>query len=271
MISDARLRLNALPADVGVLIVEGGTDKRVFVERRVPEALILVAGGKPRLLEAYGLLRDEERRQVVFVADCDHDVPCGLLQPAENLVLSTNADMESDLVELGVFQRVVLHLVPSASVSDAELDRVTADVLEKARALSVSIGRLRRVAKRRAIALDFEDLTISRLRPRHGHGAPLERVIEVVASRSNVPRSDWGELADAAAAEADDISICCGHDLLAIAADVLRRDYGVPRDKAGAVEEMVRVAVDQATFDAWDVAHRLRRWELASGRRLLLS
>jgi hypothetical protein len=270
VVSDARLRISALPHDVGILIVEGGTDKRIFTERRVPEALILVAGGKPNLLEAHALLRDEEQRQLVFVADCDHDVPCGLLRPKENLVLSASADMESDLVELGVFRRVVLHLIPSASESDAALDRVTADILTKARSLATSIGRLRRVARREALALDFENLNFPRLRAKHGTGASLARVVEVVASRSRVPRSDWDRLEQAARDETDDSSICCGHDLLGIAADVLRRDYGVAREKAGAVEEMVRVAVDNEVFDAWEVARRLRMWQQTTGRRVLV-
>lgn len=93
VLADARLRLGALPADQGILIVEGYDDVRLFSPHSVGKESLLPCGNKDKLLDAYGRLEPGEEARIVFVADCDYDVPAERLRPASNLIITDYVDV----------------------------------------------------------------------------------------------------------------------------------------------------------------------------------
>src|SRR4051794_5380989 len=108
LLADARIRLDALPPEAAVLIVEGRDDFLVFADRCHALHAIIVAGNKPRALDAYRRLQQNEHDSFVFVLDCDYDVPLGTVTPKENLIVTRNADKEADFAELGIARTIAL-------------------------------------------------------------------------------------------------------------------------------------------------------------------
>src|SRR5881397_517496 len=133
--ADARLRLEALESNIGLLIVEGGDDRLLFGDRCVPLQQILAAGGKSKVLDARARLTESEQARIAFVVDCDYDVATGALRGAPNFVLTEHADADADLFVMGGLSRVVLHCVRRVA-TDRDVEQLTHEVYERAVALA---------------------------------------------------------------------------------------------------------------------------------------
>src|SRR5262249_48115642 len=105
---------------------------------------------------AHSGMLEQDRGRIVCLVDCDDDVARGTLQGAPDLIITTNADMEADLVALGALRAVVAQVVREALRSDRHLDEITSTVLERSCACVIPLGRLRRAARAEGIALDFQ-------------------------------------------------------------------------------------------------------------------
>lgn len=67
----------------------------IFAER-VRRDQLIAAGGKPLLLEAHEIVREEPDAGIVFIADCDFDVPAGRLKGSQNLIITECPAVETD-------------------------------------------------------------------------------------------------------------------------------------------------------------------------------
>jgi len=106
LLSDAQLRIDQFGGGKGVLVVEGPTDKRLLSRLTVHRQQVLAAGGRRLLLRAHTVASETGVTDIAFVTDCDYEVSLGSLIPGSpSLFITTNADVEADLVSLGARQR----------------------------------------------------------------------------------------------------------------------------------------------------------------------
>jgi hypothetical protein len=267
VVGDARLRLNALPLSVGVLIVEGRDDRRIMQPRCIRPDIVVVAGGKPRLLESFDRLRPQEHSRIVFVFDCDFDAPIADALPRQaNVAITSHPSAETDLVALGAIERVVSELLPST----ADLAADTAEIVNRAVAVAEPFGRLRRASRVHGLGLDFDGLEIKRVRRRSQGSVTMDRACDVMLSRSTPSRSiSPDELRALAVVGGGGLAACAGHDLVAALRAVLHQDFGVVERDLLQLEGMLRLAFSEEMFGRWGVVDRIRRWESETGCRVL--
>ena len=271
IIADARLRLAALPPDQGILVVEGSDDVRIFGPHSIGRESVLPCGGKPKLLDAYRRLRPGEETRIAFVVDCDYDVPIGRLRGHPNLVLTEHVDVEADLLGLGVFHRLVQELIPAATLSERECEKITAVVLDRAGALAEAVGRFRLVSTRDELGLRFENLVYRRYRSGGDSCVDLDKLGRAL-HKTNV---DCGitpsELIARARAVSSDVKLRNGKDTIEGSKVVLHEDFNIKNSKLQDLDVLLRLALsgDTTTMARWSVVRRLAAWQASSGRVVL--
>src|SRR5580658_6101375 len=108
LLSDVRLRLEALGEKSSALIVEGNDDQRLFHSWVAATAQVVPTGGKTLLRSALLSIREDDRGRVLFLTDCDYDVAAGTLRGGPDIVITSTCDVESDLIELGILERLAI-------------------------------------------------------------------------------------------------------------------------------------------------------------------
>jgi hypothetical protein len=271
LLQDARLQVEALGEGHGVMIVEGDADRRFFAPRWVSVSNVVVASNKTLVMDAHGGMLEQDRGRILCLVDCDDDVARGTLRGAPDLIITTNADMEADLVAQGAIRAVVAQVVQGALSSEERLDEIAHEVIDRSGACTIPLGRLRRAARVAGIALEFRpwEFDYEGVRARGATEIDEAAVRVELQRRAGLTASQMARIERNLAAMRTDYSICNGKDVIAACASVLRTDYGVPRRRLDNLDDMVRLGIGQAEFEAWDVARRVRRWEDAHGTRVL--
>lgn len=266
VIADARLRANGLPSDLGILIVEGRDDQRIFHRYCVSPDLVVVAGNKPKLLEAYSYVSGTEAGRFVFIVDCDYDAPVpGALPRDMNVVITKHPAAETDLVDIGA----TAAMLPEYLTSGTDYEAAARAIVDRAVGLAEPIGRLRRCSRIHSLGLNFDGIDISRVRKQRAT-ISMERATEVVLSRSSPSRPlTQPELEALASGGSGGLIACHGHDLVSALKCVLHKDYRVPNVELERLDAMLRLGVSTTMFESWSVVDRLRRWEAHSSRRVL--
>lgn len=269
VLSEARLRRDGLGDDSGVLIVEGRDDLRLLKEICRSPAHVLPAGKKQRVLEAAERLRPREDRKFILLVDCDYDVPAGKLRGSSNLVITKYSDAESDMVALGVLEKVVFHAVPAAAGSEEQLKAITAIVHERAIELASAVGRIRRVSKLDQLGLDFKGLRFQRVRKKGTADIDDEKLASMVVQRSESEISG-PELAARARDMPSGVMPSNGHDLVESVRVVLHEDFGIKQVELANIDQLIRACASEPQFiTRWSVVERIRAWEAKSGRGVL--
>src|SRR5262250_1578843 len=145
LLADVKLRLDRFGPECGVLVVEGPDDKRLIYSRTMHRQQVMASGGRRILLAAHRIAA-AHLAGVVFLTDCDYEVPLGRLSPSPNLIVTEHADVEADLFYNGGFEELAAQLIPAALDDDDEASRISAALRERAVALADVLGRIRRVA-----------------------------------------------------------------------------------------------------------------------------
>ena len=271
LLQDARLQVEALGEGHGVLIVEGDSDKRLLAPRWMSVANVIVGTNKTLVMDAHAGLLEHDRGRIVCLVDCDDDVARGTLRGAPDLIITTNADMEADLVAQGAIRAVVALVVREALNSDRHLDEITAAVLERSGACVIPLGRLRRAARVAGIALEFQpwDFDYESVRTRGTAEVDEAAVRAELQRRANLRPQQMARIERNLAAIRTDYAVCNGKDVIAACASVLKTDYRVSRRRLDNLDDMVRLGLAPAEFEAWDVVRRVRRWEATHGTSVL--
>jgi hypothetical protein len=271
IIADARLRLDALPPDQGILIVEGHDDVRVFAPHCIGGESVLPCGNKKKLLDAYARLRPGEEARLVFVADCDYDVPANRLTGQHNLILTERVDIEADLISLGLFRRVVHEIVPSASGSDVQCAAIATAVIGRAGALAEAIGKFRLVSTCDDLGLRFDGIVYRRYRAKGGSVVDFAKLGHALHKTSPNCGVTPDELIARAKSVAGDPKLRNGKDTIEIAKIVLHEDFGIKKAEVANLAVLIRLALsgDTATMARWSVVRRLANWQTSVGRVVL--
>jgi hypothetical protein len=200
---------------------------------------------------------------MIFVVDCDYDSATGRIRGGlPSLVITDNADVEADLVQLGTLRLIAQELVPSALQSESALSGVVEALISESEGLASVVGRARLATARHGLALNFDQLRIARMR-RRGQGIVVdeETLARVLVQRTNSCRMSIAELAHLIRAERRSFRVCNGHDLVEAVACVLHQEYGVQEARLTALPHMIRMAVTDDRFAQWMVSRRIRAWQ----------
>jgi hypothetical protein len=273
LLQDARLQVEALGEGHGVMIVEGDADKRLLAPRWTSVSNVVVATNKTLVMGAHAGMLEKDRGRLVCLVDCDDDVARGTLRGAPDLIITTHADMEADLVAQGAIRNVVAQVVPGALNSEQRLDDITNAVIDRSRACVIPLGRLRRAARVTGIALEFQpwDFDYESVRTR-GTAEVDEALLRAeLQRRAGLTAQQMARIERNVPAIRSDYAVCNGKDIIAACASVLKTDYRVPRRRLDNLDDLVRLGLGQAEFDDWDVVRRVRRWEVEHGIRVLSS
>ena len=249
-------------------MLEGRDDAVVFSGRVVSLESIVACGNKRILREAFDRVEDRDRTRILFVADCDYDVPAGRMHPDRGLVLTRHTDREADFAQLGVIRGVALRAIPAARASDSAADRTAADVLLKATELAEVTGRLRYIAATKQIPLAFADLKLRRYRRKSDGSINRAAVVDAVRQRSHGVSHSSQEIMELLDGCPGGAEVCHGKDLVQAVTTVIHQDYGVSLKDLEFIPELFR-SIEDSVFEAWEVVGRIRRWEIETGIRLL--
>jgi hypothetical protein len=267
LLADARLRLDGLPASRAVLVVEGPDDQRLFSPRVLSSPQIVVSGGRGLLLAAYSEASSKDLASIVFITDCDYEVARGSLRPGPSLIITKNVDAESDLLELGLFDRLGIELVPRALSSDAAAREVGAALRQRSVAFAEVLSQVRRVALEHGVELDVDDIKYRRTRVAGTKDVNGETLVKKLGQRSShcglTPARFLGEVRSMPTS----YMFCNGHDLINALHFVLREDFDVSVERVE-LARLLRIAASEV-FPSWTVVRRLIRWQVASGRAVL--
>jgi hypothetical protein len=270
LIADAELRLDRFGKDHGVLIVEGPDDKRLFAPLVRNRQQVVAAGGKGLLLAAQSLALEQENDRVLFLADCDYDVALENLAPANNLIITTYADVEADLLDLGAVRHLVEDLVPATLDSDEYLEEVVDAVFTRSVALSDVLGRARRVARAEGFQVETKSVRHHKYRRRYSDEVDEPKLIRTLYQSSPDCPLPYDELESLVGKISRGYANCNGHDLIAAIGHVLRDDFGVRNQTAESLEKLVRYQVPPNMIASWKVIQRIRRWEAGEDCQILL-
>lgn len=267
-LADARLRAGALGQGKGIVMLEGRDDVIVFAGRVTSLEAIVACGNKRILREAFQNAGELDRTRILFVADCDYDVPAGHLRPSQGLVLSRYTDREADFAQLGVIRGVCLRAIPAARTSETAANAIAAEVLAKAIDLAEVSGRLRFIASTRSIPFNFEEFQLRRFRRKSDGKVNATRVIDAVRQRSSGVSLKSEEIEALVEDCPNGAEVCHGKDLIQAVITVIHQDHGVSLKDLSFIPELFR-SVEDSVFEAWEVAGRIRKWEAETGRQLL--
>ena len=264
LLSDARLRVDQLGGRRAILVVEGPDDKRLFSRWTATRQQVIATGGRTLLLSAHERAIQLNYLDIVFLTDCDYEVPLGYLLPGSpSLVITTHADVESDLAMIGGILEVVAELVPAANESTAALESISNEVMVRSVAIAEPLGRMRFVGRRGGFHVRT-DIRMNRHRTQGTDDVDLEKIVQTVIGTSPECPHSVAELSHLIADVPTGYSMCNGHDLSAAVNQVLRDDFAVRGQTPDSIERLLRQSVRAADLVGWNVVQRLHAWENAS-------
>jgi hypothetical protein len=268
LVSDALLRRDRFGPLFGILVVEGPDDKRLFSERTVYRQQVIAAGGRRLLLASHTASLTRKYDSLIFVTDCDYDVAMNLLSPAPGLIITEHADLESDLLAYGGWERLVVQLVPAALDDDDKLDEIVVAVMARTVALADVLGRFRKVARELGFIADT-DIRHTRYRRSGTDQIDEERLLRSLWQHSEECTLNLEDFTARINSIRSDYDNCNGHDLVRALQHVLREDYGVRGVSVENLEDLLRHGVSKDSFETWSVTVRIRRREHESNITLL--
>jgi len=257
-----------------VLIVEGASDRNFYRRIVLTPAQIVVSEGKSLLLDAYRAMKRSDRGKVLFVTDCDGDVPAGRMQPAPDLIVSQFNDVEADLIHSGILTAILPELITGADdLDEGPLAILAEEIRSQAAALAMPIGRIRRAARVEGISLDqLNDkrwkIDFIKLRDERG-SVEFEEALRQVVELGALRPAQEQRIRRTATSVAGGYQACNGHDLVFALAAVLRNDRRVPKRKVETLAELLRVATHPAACAGLTVVRRMARWQEQTGRLLI--
>ena len=271
LLSDARLRLDALGEESCILVVEGNDDKRLFYSRIDSNSDVLPTDGKKLLRMALDAIRASDEGRILFVTDCDYDVPAGELQGGPDVVITASCDVESDLIRLGILEKIAVEVVPRAIASKGSAEKIASDVLEHAERIAIPMGRIRMAAQPLGLDLNLDEIDFSKYCDRRSgsirDGKLNQIVLNHIRKELDITKEEWeGRLLVASR----NPILCNGKDLIKATQIFFRYLYQMDsKITPEMLTMMIRLAVDQVLFENWSVVKRIRAWEVRCGRQLL--
>lgn len=266
-----RLRKHTCMDVVPMLIVEGPTDESLLAPHCAKQ--VFAAGTRALVEQLLVHLRDQPIAgcDCVYLTDCDARGKSIALREERSLVVTTNCDMEADLVALGVAAKVLTEILPQ--------DVAASEVVSAAIALAIPVSQVRRAAAQAGVTfkrsggarLALRDMAPTMLRDGLKSGLSTNDVMAVVSQALGWSSADVSSVqGQLPTISADFRAVCSGKDVLDAAWIVLRSRGVAGSLTAEALHRRVRSGFTADHVVGWDVAQRLRAWQESVGLELLL-
>jgi Protein of unknown function (DUF4435) len=273
LLADVRLRLDGLGDAAAVLVVEGADDKRMFYRHMAPSADVVPCGGKRLLRAGLEAMLPADAGRMLFITDCDYDVLNGTLHGGPNIVITKACDIEADLIDLGVLEKLVPEVVPNSMGSKTSASKIAISVRGHAKKVAEVMGRIRIVAQPIGVDLDFDNWDLLRFWDANSCEPLARKMHQAVLARLKragvtISETDWMARIESVPG---DCAVCNGKDLIAAAQMILHTHYKMNHKfSKEIIAGMMRLALDNAQFANWPVVARIRAWEQRHGRAVLL-
>jgi hypothetical protein len=217
-------------------------------------------------------ISEKDKGKILFLTDCDYDVLGGTLHGGPDIVITNSCDLESDLINLGILEKIVVEVIPNVVRSKGSATRVAEDICQCAQAIALPMGRLRIAAQPLGVDLALESLDLVKYWDRNSRKFDtdkLNRTVRDKLRRAEVPLSahEWQRLIETTPY---DPVVCNGKDLFAAAQMIMRTQYRMSsKYSVEVVVSMARLSLDEERFELWPVVRRMRQWEKRNRVQLL--
>jgi hypothetical protein len=270
---EIRYRLDGLDISApAALLVEGPDDKRLFLPFVRHPGLVVPCSGRRHVIAIRSAMTAADHERIISFIDCDYEVASGNFTPDSGVIMTGGTDVEADIFQIGLLDRIVQNLIPGDISKPGELGDIAEDIRSTATKLSTPLGRARMAAQPMGIELDFSNLSFARYTLPSGE-PDVDKMITTIHSqlKKSAPQLDLNSFRDSVTKTPDDPRLCKGKDLLASAAFVLRNRYrSSNRVNADLLDTLLRTLMaDAAVFESWPVVRRIRAWEDVHGVRVL--
>jgi hypothetical protein len=256
------------------LLVEGEDDKKLlrrFVNE--PDCKIVVAHGKPNVLEALQILQRTGVQGICGVVDLDYSAILGSVVEGSDIVTTDTHDLETMLLASSACDDVLTEFGAGEDAIAAFRLRFGCGIREWLLRTAEPIGLLRLFSERDSLSLDFDGLALEDFVSEHTLALNLDHLIDIVITRSRCVvlgeemRRRVSDLKSGS--PLDPWQVCQGHDLVDLMSIALRRVLArnhpshVKRER---LETALRLAYGRESFESTNLYASLVQWEAENPR-----
>lgn len=249
------------------LLLEGETDSyvlRPFLLAGFCEAMVCHA--KHRALEAVLELNRTNEAGFLAIVDADFDHLDSQDCSARNCIRTEFHDLEVMLLCSPSLDKVLLERASQDKLRALQ-EKEGTTLRELLFGIAEPLGRLRLANERRCWGLRFEELNYSRYYDQSNLRIDVDRIIEALVQRSCTGLT-VAEVFDGLNSQTGQshnrLLLCCGHDVVAILALLLRGPIGNWRGyevTSQVLERELRLAFDSGGFAKTELYSAIREWE----------
>ena len=251
-----------------IVLVEGGKDLNVFKRLLDMGACYLInSNGRESLLLAIESLDSEAFAGVVGIADADFWNIDGDAPTSPNLFSTDFHDLEVMMLESSALDVLLSEYASEGKMAKFFSSKKIKTARTWLKHQAELIGRLRLIASRHGIPLDFNGIRFQSFFARDSLVLDKEKCISSVLSNtadSTVSRADIDRYLGSLERRVDHRQLCCGHDMCELLAIALRRGWGSqvlaiasPRN----VEALLRMGYSKSDFELSQLYARLVMWQ----------
>ncbi|PXF59042.1 MAG: hypothetical protein C4B59_12200 [Candidatus Methanogaster sp.] len=252
-----------------ILIVEGGTDARVYGRLvNEVECRLIPATGKDKAISALELLENSGFGGVLAIVDADFWRLDGIDSNSSNLLLTDSHDLETMILYSDVLDNVLSEFGSAREI--AKLGGPIRDILLES---GLPIGYLRWLSSptKDNLSLKFKELSFDKFVDEQTLRVSIDNLIRELKINSENSTLDENatklKIMTLGGAGHDPWQVCSGHDLVQILSIGLRNIFGNPRGKSvtmEVVDGILRVAYDHSHFRLTRLHNSIKDWEKAN-------
>lgn len=256
-----------------LLVVEGEDEDTILVGHlNDVDVALLMAGGKPAVLEAAGLVHQQNLPGVRALVDRDLDDVTGKSsQYPHDLLVTAGYDFATDLI---ISRPELLERTCRAHGKQAvgtHADSFGVALTESAFELTLALAAVRLVNEEQALMLNLRDFPFSSLDPSAVAGSPFTEILRIAEGRSKAKPDREAVLRDIPQAISrlnGDRRHCGGHDLMRAAAALLRWS-GEKKASPVAMEASLYTATDCLAVKGLAFVVALQAWAASLSKTAL--
>jgi hypothetical protein len=257
------------------LVVEGNDDKALF--GRYAEAktcFIVVAKGRPRVVEVVLELDRSQFRGALGIVDADFEVLEDRVPPSPNILVTDAHDAECMMLSSPALEHVLRELGNEAQWSAFQKQQGMTPV-EYLLSVGRVMGYLRWASARHRWSLRFEGLDFKTFIREKDFSFERRLLFEEARRhqggerRAPVPSIEEMEahIQKLSSPEHDIWHVCCGHDLVEVLSIGLRKVLGKNNEadvRRERLEQQLRLAYEERYFMRTALSESIRAWEQRS-------
>jgi hypothetical protein len=262
--NDIRMRRSQFSGSF--LVVEGQTDITFFKNLNLSDdCQIILAHNKNMALKVIDILDNDNFSGVIAVVDADYWHLENIKPNSPNVLLTDSHDIETMILQSESLEKNLRVYGSSQKLQNIQVVRST--MLEA----SIILGYIRWISLLEELNFKFEGLTFSKFLDKEKLTIDLDRLLEILISRSGSTSSSSDikyAIDNHKNNDHDPWQVCCGHDLVNVLAIGLRKLWGNtnPQDStADKLEKSLRLGYEKTFFEETLLFQQIVRWQETTG------